>query len=48
MPPESDGVSMEKHSESGEENNSTPGYHEEYTAEVIEAKLWKTSVDRKL
>ena len=34
---ESDGVSMEAHSESGEENNSTPEYHEEYTAEEIEA-----------
>ena len=29
MPLESDGVSMEVHSESGEENNSTPEYHEE-------------------
>ena len=34
---ESDGVSMEAHSESGEENNSTPEYYEEYTAEEIEA-----------
>ena len=48
VPLESDGVSMEVHSESGEENNSTPEYHEEYTAEKIEAKLWKASVDRKL
>ena len=47
VPLESDGVSMEAHSESGEVNNSTPEYHEEYTSEEIEAKLWKTSVDRK-
>ena len=39
---------MEAHNESGEENNSTPEYHEEDTAEEIEAKLWKASVDRKL
>ena len=31
------GVSMEVHSESGKENNSTPGFHEEYTAEEIDA-----------
>ena len=35
VPPESDGVSMEVHSESGEENNSTPEYHKEYTAKEI-------------
>ena len=35
VPLESDGVSMEVHSGSGEENNSTPEYHEEYTAEEI-------------
>ena len=28
---------MELYSESGEENNCTPEYHEEYTAEEIEA-----------
>ena len=29
VPLESDGVSLEAHSECGEENNSTPEYHEE-------------------
>ena len=37
VPSEFDGVSMEVHSESGEENNYIPEYHEEYTAEEIEA-----------
>ena len=37
VPSEFDGVSMEVHSESGEENNCVTEYHEEYTTEEIEA-----------
>ena len=49
VPLESDGVSMEVNSKSGEEKNSTPEYHEEYTAEEIEANYGRQlSVDRKL
>ena len=30
---------LEVHSESGKENNSTPEYHEEYTAEEIKQTM---------